>query len=107
MPIANAPSAAAPCGRRIISDIRRREDKTIVGACRAVPDIVTPPGWMCADITDRNTRKARLLDDPPSPPAPVQPEPLLGMLAHPALDHRRHRLHGGPNVDAAFGVALR
>src|SRR5215212_6451204 len=27
-------------------------------------------------------------------PAPVHPEPLPGVLAHPARNHIRHRLHG-------------
>jgi len=41
------------------------------------------------------------------PPAAMQPEPLLGMLAHPALDHRRDRLHGARYVDAAVSIAHR
>ncbi len=41
------------------------------------------------------------------PPAVMQPEPLLGMLAHPAFDHRGDRLHGPLDVDAAVGVARR
>ena len=32
-------------------------------------------------------------------PAAMQPQPLLGMLAHPAFDHRRDRLHGAADVD--------
>ena len=39
------------------------------------------------------------------PPAPVQPEPLLGMLAHPAFDDLVDRLRGAGNIDAAVGVA--
>ena len=39
------------------------------------------------------------------PPAPVQPQPLLGMLAHPAFDDLVDRLRGAGNVDAAVGVA--
>ena len=38
-------------------------------------------------------------------PAPVQPEPLLGMLAHPAFDHIGDGLHGAGDVDLAVGVA--
>ena len=33
------------------------------------------------------------------------PQPLLGMLAHPAFDHRGDRLHGAGDVDLAVGVA--
>ena len=40
-------------------------------------------------------------------PAAVQPEPLLGMLAHPAFDHVGDRLHGALDVDLALGVAHR
>src|SRR6516165_11467431 len=42
-----------------------------------------------------------------SPPAPVQPQPLVGMLAHPALDHRGNRLHGAAHVDFALRIAPR
>src|SRR5260370_29458352 len=42
-----------------------------------------------------------------SPPSAVQPQPLLGMFAHPALDYRRDRLHGGLDVDPTAGVARR
>ena len=41
------------------------------------------------------------------PPAPVQPEPLLGMLADPAFDHAGDDLHGAGDVDLAVGVARR
>src|SRR5215472_8923754 len=41
------------------------------------------------------------------PPPAVQPQPLLGMLAHPAFDHAGDRLHGALHVDLAFGVAHR
>ena len=41
------------------------------------------------------------------PPAAVQPQPLLGMLAHPAFDHGGDRLHGACDVDLAVGVARR
>src|SRR6202044_2275418 len=40
-----------------------------------------------------------------SPPAAVQPQPLLGIFAHPAFDHRGHRLHGAGDIDIAGGVA--
>src|SRR5260370_37673786 len=46
-------------------------------------------------------------NDAESPPSAVQPQPLLGMFAHPALDHRRDRLHGGLDVDLVAGVARR
>src|SRR5260370_34656089 len=45
--------------------------------------------------------------DAESPPSAVQPQPLLGMFAHPALDHRRNRLHGELDFGAAAGVARR
>ena len=38
-------------------------------------------------------------------PAPVHPEPLLRVFAHPALDHSSHRLHGALHVDAPIRVA--
>ena len=37
----------------------------------------------------------------------MQPQPLLGIFAHPAFDHRGHRLHGAGDVDIAGGVARR
>src|SRR5579862_7780357 len=40
-------------------------------------------------------------------PAPVQPEPLLGMLADPAFDHAGDDLHRAGNVDFAVGTARR
>src|SRR5262249_17013850 len=40
-------------------------------------------------------------------PAPVHPQPLLRVLAHPAFDHRRDRLHGPLDVDLAVGIARR
>ena len=39
------------------------------------------------------------------PPAAMQPQPLFGMLAHPALDDIRDRLHRALNVDLALGIA--
>src|SRR5262245_59065043 len=41
------------------------------------------------------------------PPPPVQPQPLLGMLAHPALDDRGDDLHRPLLVDASPRVAWR
>src|SRR5215475_13684258 len=41
------------------------------------------------------------------PPSPVHPEPLLRVLAHPALDNIRYRLHGAAHIDAALVVAER
>src|SRR5262245_38945948 len=38
-------------------------------------------------------------------PPPVQPQPLLRVLAHPALDDARDQLHRALNVDLAFRVA--
>src|SRR4051794_5068985 len=40
-------------------------------------------------------------------PSAVQPEPLIGIFADPALDHRRDRLHRALNVDLAGGVTHR
>ena len=40
-------------------------------------------------------------------PSAMQPEPLLGIFADPAFDHRRDRLHRALDVDAAVGVAHR
>src|SRR5260370_18924993 len=37
----------------------------------------------------------------------MHPQPLLGVLAHPAFDHRRDRLHGALDVDLAVGIARR
>ena len=39
------------------------------------------------------------------PPAAVQPEPLLGMLANPAFDYAGDDLHGAGDVDLAFRIA--
>src|SRR5882762_7642692 len=41
------------------------------------------------------------------PPAPVHPQPLIGIFADPALDHRRDRLHRSLNVDLPGGIADR
>src|SRR5665213_364809 len=41
------------------------------------------------------------------PPAPVQPEPLFGILADPAFDHAGDDLHGAGDVDLAVGTARR
>src|SRR4029077_6683413 len=43
----------------------------------------------------------------PLPPAPMQPQPLLGVLAHPALDDRGDDLHRRLLVDAPLGVSRR
>ena len=40
-----------------------------------------------------------------SPPAAVQPQPLLRVLTHPGLDHRGDRLHGACDVELALGIA--
>src|SRR5262249_38981493 len=40
-----------------------------------------------------------------SSPAPVHPQPLLGVFTHPSFDHRRDRLHRAFDVDFAGGVA--
>jgi len=42
-----------------------------------------------------------------SPPAAMQPQPLLRVLAHPAFHHVGDCLHGGFDVDAAVGSARR
>src|SRR5215211_4959223 len=42
-----------------------------------------------------------------STPSPMQPQPLLGVLAHPALDDRVDRLRRRLHVDAALAVARR
>src|SRR6266511_4746844 len=42
-----------------------------------------------------------------SAPPPVQPQPLLGVLAYTALHDRGDRLRGGVDVDVARAVALR
>src|SRR5262245_10918846 len=42
-----------------------------------------------------------------SSPAPMDPQPLFRVLAHPAFDHRRDRLHGPLDVDLAVGIAGR
>src|SRR5215472_13352292 len=41
------------------------------------------------------------------PPAPMQPQPLIGVLAHPALDDRGDDLHRRLLVDAPLDVARR
>jgi hypothetical protein len=48
-----------------------------------------------------------LFPPPILPPAPVQPQPLLRVLAHPGLHHGGDRLHGAGDLDAAFGIAHR
>src|SRR5450631_79252 len=40
-------------------------------------------------------------------PAAVQPQPLVRILANPALDHRRNRLHGSLDIDFPGGIANR
>src|SRR5713101_7276299 len=41
------------------------------------------------------------------PPAAMQPQPLIGIFADPALDHRGNRLRRALNIDFAGGVAHR
>ena len=40
-------------------------------------------------------------------PAAMQPQPLIGIFADPALDHRRNRLGRALHIDFARGVADR
>src|SRR5262249_32855349 len=49
------------------------------------------------------TRAAAAISSPP----PMQPQPLLRVLAHPALDDPGDGLRGGLHVDAAVAVARR
>ena len=37
----------------------------------------------------------------------MQPQPLIGIFADPALNHRRDRLHGALDIDLARGVTHR
>ena len=42
-----------------------------------------------------------------SAPAPMQPQPLLGMLTHPSFDHRGDDLHGACDLDSSVRIAAR
>ena len=47
----------------------------------------------------------RVCRDHVGAPAPVHPEPLLRIFAHPALDDGGHHCHGAAHVDLAGGIA--
>src|SRR5258708_22187054 len=49
--------------------------------------------------------EVRLMASFCSAPAPVHPQPLLGMFAHPSFDHGRDRLHCALEVDLPVSVA--
>src|SRR5262249_41915985 len=89
-----APMApAAPVTRTGRSDRRGIE---------ALSGLVWPPAPTARLAPGRPPRRAAQL-----PPAPVQPQPLLGVLAHPALDDRGDDLHRRLLVDAPLGVTRR
>src|SRR5665213_3315682 len=94
---------AAPAGARLLPRLPRR-----------TPAIPTNPISPAALSRGRprgsrprleNCLFARFVDF--GAPAPVQPEPLLGILANPALDHAGNDLHGAIDVDLALGIARR
>src|SRR5262245_53882394 len=64
--------------------------------------LVRPPAPAARMASGRPPGRAAQL-----PPAPMQPQPLLGVLAYPALDDRSDDLHRRLLVDAPLGVARR